>query len=125
MWSRSILEGVCEAFNAHDLDAVMAYFADDCESFQDDTLVATQLEASKVCVVRPIEVRGEQHSARLRKWQPVWPRAEVERNQQPAACMAPHIGEDIAVGRESLPVPHRQLWPLPSQLDQAPVEHKH
>ena len=27
---RSLLEGLCEAFNAHDLDAVMAYFADDC-----------------------------------------------------------------------------------------------
>jgi hypothetical protein len=57
MWSRSILEGVCEAFNAHDLDAVMAYFADDCESFQDDALVATQLEVPRDCVVRPIEVR--------------------------------------------------------------------
>ena len=27
---RSTLEALCEAFNAHDLDAVMAYFADDC-----------------------------------------------------------------------------------------------
>ena len=27
---RSMLEALCEAFNAHDLDAVMAYFADDC-----------------------------------------------------------------------------------------------
>jgi ketosteroid isomerase-like protein len=26
---RSVLEALCEAFNAHDLDAVMAYFADD------------------------------------------------------------------------------------------------
>jgi hypothetical protein len=27
---RSRLEALCEAFNAHDLDAIMAYFADDC-----------------------------------------------------------------------------------------------
>ena len=27
---RSLLEALCAAFNAHDLDAVMAYFADDC-----------------------------------------------------------------------------------------------
>jgi ketosteroid isomerase-like protein len=27
---RSTLEALCEAFNAHDLDAIMAHFADDC-----------------------------------------------------------------------------------------------
>jgi ketosteroid isomerase-like protein len=27
---RSLLEALCEAFNAHELDAIMAYFADDC-----------------------------------------------------------------------------------------------
>ena len=27
---RSTLEALCEAFNAHDLDAIMALFADDC-----------------------------------------------------------------------------------------------
>jgi ketosteroid isomerase-like protein len=27
---RSQLEALCEAFNAHDLDAIMAHFADDC-----------------------------------------------------------------------------------------------
>jgi SnoaL-like domain len=27
---RTLLEALCEAFNAHDLDAIMAYFADDC-----------------------------------------------------------------------------------------------
>jgi ketosteroid isomerase-like protein len=27
---RSTLEALCEAFNAHDLDAIMARFADDC-----------------------------------------------------------------------------------------------
>lgn len=27
---RSTLAGLCEAFNAHDLDRVMAFFADDC-----------------------------------------------------------------------------------------------
>jgi hypothetical protein len=75
--------------------------------------------------VRPIQVRGEQHSAGVRKRQSLWCRAEVERHQQPEACMAPHVGEDITVGRESLLVPHRQLRPLPSQLDQAPVERKH
>jgi len=27
---RSTLEALCEAFNAHDLDAIMTHFADDC-----------------------------------------------------------------------------------------------
>lgn len=27
---RSILEALCEAFNAHDLDRIMAFFAEDC-----------------------------------------------------------------------------------------------
>ena len=27
---RSMLDALCAAFNAHDLDAVMAHFADDC-----------------------------------------------------------------------------------------------
>jgi ketosteroid isomerase-like protein len=27
---RSTLKGLCEAFNAHDLDRIMAFFADDC-----------------------------------------------------------------------------------------------
>jgi steroid delta-isomerase-like uncharacterized protein len=27
---RSILVGLCDAFNAHDLDRIMAFFADDC-----------------------------------------------------------------------------------------------
>jgi ketosteroid isomerase-like protein len=27
---RSTLEQICEAFNAHDLDRIMAFFADDC-----------------------------------------------------------------------------------------------
>jgi hypothetical protein len=27
---RRTLEALCEAFNAHDLDAIMAHFADDC-----------------------------------------------------------------------------------------------
>jgi ketosteroid isomerase-like protein len=27
---RSKLVGLCEAFNAHDLDRIMAFFADDC-----------------------------------------------------------------------------------------------
>lgn len=27
---RSVLTGLCEAFNAHDLDRIMAHFADDC-----------------------------------------------------------------------------------------------
>ncbi len=27
---RSTLAGLCEAFNAHDLDRIMAFFADDC-----------------------------------------------------------------------------------------------
>ena len=27
---RRMLETLCDAFNAHDLDAIMAHFADDC-----------------------------------------------------------------------------------------------
>ena len=27
---RQTLEGLCDAFNAHDLDRIMSYFADDC-----------------------------------------------------------------------------------------------
>ena len=27
---RQALEGLCDAFNAHDLDRIMSYFADDC-----------------------------------------------------------------------------------------------
>ena len=71
---------------------------------QDDALVATQLKVPRDCVVRPIEVRGEQHSAGLRKRQPVRPRTEIERHQQPGACMAPHVGEDITVGRHRPPI---------------------